>query len=242
MKTTIKLAIAKSDKLLVSEGDHITPATVISEHYINLDSKILNISRILKVNEKVIHKYLKKKIGEEVKSGETIVEKKGWWSTVSLKSPLTGKINEVDLKAGTISITGLNSRVGQPLKIPIPGKVNRISTGFVEIEISAPMLTGDKGEGQEVIGKIIYFPGESVNIFDIDSQVENEIVLIKKIADDVLIKLEVLGATGVLAVKPALNMSLPYIRIDDDKFARLVHFKESRVWLRPLEKQIIIID
>src|SRR3989338_8486968 len=104
MKTTIKLPISSSSKILVNIGDNIGPDTTLAETEIAASEKTIQLAYLLHVNASHIAKYLKKNLGDSIKSGEILAEKKGLFSSSKINSPHDGKIKEIDLKKGTLTL------------------------------------------------------------------------------------------------------------------------------------------
>jgi len=104
MSSTVHYSLPDNSLLLVKSGDEITPKTVIAKSDITFSDENIAIADILHIKPSQIFKYLKAGIGESVMKGQIIAEKKSLFSSSIIKSPFTGKLKNVDLKKGILTI------------------------------------------------------------------------------------------------------------------------------------------
>ena len=62
------------------------------------------------------------------------------------------------------------------------------------------------------------------------------------ISEDVIVKLDVLGVRGLIIQKDGKNFAMPWIQIDDGIFQKLSRHHGKKIWLRPEEREVIIIE
>lgn len=240
MNTKIYLPIDPSFKILVCESDVISGKTAIFQFPGLSHKEIIPVAGILHINPSSLPKYFKKQIGESVKLGETLVEKKGLLSHKLIKSPLAGKISEIDLKKGTMTLVGGSLPGGQNYYCPVSGKVKKIDKTQIEIETQAKVYYGTNGFGKEARGILNFYQEDSLGILDISGEIEKGIVVCKMITPEVTAKLEVLGAVGLIGCKVPSEHSLPSIIIADDVLEELSRRHKENIWLRPQEKEMVI--
>ncbi len=241
MKNIVKLPIVSSFKTIVKEGEKITPKTPIFIKKKEKSEEVLPLSNLLSVSPSKIAKYLKKKIGEEISKGEVLAQKRGFFSSLNVKSPINGKIKEIDIKKGTLSIS-FQEEDENKVYLPVSGHVSRVTSEAVELEVMGQVVTGQKGEGEDILGTFVFFKKEEVGLFDIDIDIEPSIIFCHTTNIDAIIKAEALGVNGVILVKPLKGIDLPYILVDEKTSEHLEQFSGYKVWLRPSEKEIIILD
>ncbi|OGG00489.1 hypothetical protein A2Y99_02770 [Candidatus Gottesmanbacteria bacterium RBG_13_37_7] len=242
MKTNIKLPILPYSVIKVKEGDIITPLSTIAEIPIKTDLIEIDIATLLHVKPHHLMKYLVKKIGESVAEGEILAQKQGLFSSVMVKSPVKGKINSIDLKKGTVVFNSDKNLGKGKLSIPVEGKVIKIIKNYLEIEITGNLIKAHKGQGSDVVGNLVSFHSHSVQLFDFDDRVAGAIILIHELNEEAAIKLEVLGLAGIITQKEQSFIKFPYCIIDEDAISKLIKMSVKKIWLRPVEKEIIILE
>ena len=243
MKTTIKLPISSSSKILVNIGDNIGPDTTLAETEIAASEKTIQLAYLLHVNASHIAKYLKKNLGDSIKSGEILAEKKGLFSSSKINSPHDGKIKEIDLKKGTLTLFSYSASSDiTKTTVPFSGRVTGIGKGYVEIEINGRFFRAIKGEGKNVSGKLVHLSSDKVGILEVDKDVDDSILMARSFTEEAVVKLEVLGSNGFILQKKTGDMTLPWVQVDEETFTALAGYTNKKVWLRPEERQIVILE
>lgn len=242
MSKTITLPISENSKLLVSIGDHISGRTLMAKIHGSENLEIIHISKLLGVPNHQIIKYLQKKVGENIFSGDIIAQKKGIISSSAVRSPIAGKLVEMDLSKGTISLSR-NSHVNHTnQEFPVSGKVVAISKSFIEIEVENTIYVLEKGEGEDVIGLLKFLPGDVIGVTDNYGEVDKTIILCKYTQEAALVKFSVLGVRGVVMLKLKDGKELPSGQVSDTVFNKLQSLDSRKIWLRPVARQLIILD
>lgn len=249
MSNTINLPISPSTKILVEEGDSITAKTILGKFSDTHEIETIHLAKLLSVANDKIYKYLKKKAGEKVTSGEVIAEKKGFLSSSVVKSPISGKLLEMDLLKGTINLLKYSKegqvRLGagrEEIISPVSGKVVTIGKTAIEINTNSPIFKGESGEGSDAFGDLKYLEGEVLGILDFHAELEDSIVMCKAVGEATLVKFAVLGVKGMILMDVKNEMALPWISVEENIFGKLKDFVSDKIWLRPGEKQIIILE
>lgn len=242
MSTTITLPISHQAKILLEVGDHITSKTILAKLGESSEGETIHLAKLLGVaNDKISH-YLKKNIGEDIEEGEVIAQKKGLFSHSVVRSPIKAKLAQLDLSKGSINLLKYSKEKKADLVSPIEGKVVTIGKSAIEIEINNHLFKGVKGEGQDAVGDLCYLKGENLGISDSQNDVEEAIVLVKSMQEATIVKFSVIGAKGAVIVKVNGEPSLPWIQVEENVFSKLTDFADKKVWLRPTEKQLVILD
>lgn len=240
MKTNIKLPVDPNSHILIDVGDKIDPETPIAEIRESVDEKTLHLARLLHVKENQIAKYLLSKIGERITAGETIAEKKGWLSATIVTTPVTGYIKEIDLKKGTLTVVTHQSRIPRKIFSPVAGYVAKIGKEYLELEVEGEVIKGLKGEGSDTFAIMVVLSGENIGTLDFHKDVENRIVVCHSFSEDFLVKLDVLGGSGIVSNKVIKETNLPWLQVDRDHLERVGKHGGSKALLQPGEKQITI--
>ena len=246
MKTIIRLPIPSQAKVLVEIGDKISLKTCLVEADLRSGEEIIPLASLLHISPSRIPQYLKKAIGEEVQNGDLLAEKRSLFISSAVKSPLKGKIKEIDLKMGTLTLvyTDLSGITEKRRRIssPVAGKISAIDKNGIDIEVEGHVLRAIKGEGEEVTGDLDYISGSETDIFDIDSEVNEKIVFCRGLPEEGVVKLEVLGAAGCIIQKAGNNLSLPWVEVNEEVAKKLGSYQGKKIWLRPKEKEIVVLE
>lgn len=242
MKTKIYLPIRPSFKIMVEEGEKINSKTVIGQIPSEQNKEVIPISKILSVNPSAIPKYLKKNIGSAIRKGEVIAAKKGFLSASSVKSPLSGKITEMDLKKGTLTILAETGDIQEDITCPVPGKIKDIKKTQIEIEVEGEVYQGISGGGKDATGILKFIDSNFPGVLDISFEVENGIIACKCISEDVVAKLDVLGAHGLIGNRLPQITNLPWVQAEESVLEELSAHNNQNVWLRPIHKEIIVYN
>ncbi len=245
MKSTVHFPISPLAKILVKVGENVSEDTVLMEDSgLTPQETIINISQLLKIKPETIHRYLRKKIGEEVLMGEALVVVRSFFSSKIVKSPISGRIKEIDLTKGTLSLVDRGEfRERKKIKSHIRGRVKNITRTFLELEVDGEVFGILGGRGDDVVGKLVFAPKESLGILDVlDEDMEEAIVASQKLSPDVIVKLEVIGVKGFITGLAAIKSDLPWVEVGSETFKKLREFAGKKVWLRPATKQIIVMN
>ncbi|OGG02979.1 hypothetical protein A2W14_04330 [Candidatus Gottesmanbacteria bacterium RBG_16_37_8] len=241
MKTVVKIFLNNSGKILVDVGDEIEKGGAVSIIGEESNEVEINLSEILKVKTGDIFKFLKKRPTEKVSEGELLAEKKSLVTLLSVRSPISGNIKEVDLKKGTVTIIKEGKQTIK-VTVPVKGRVKSIEKNLLELEIKGERISALKGKGESQVAKLMRIPDEKSSFFDFGIEVENRLVLIKKVTAELMAKLDTLDALGVITLGADEEGNFPCLVISDDSYKELAKADGKSVWLRPAEKEVIILE
>lgn len=227
---------------MVTVGDHITPKTPLIKFSGNDSFDTLHLAKLLSVKNDKILKYLKKKIQDTVKEGDIIAEKKSLFSSIKVKSPITGILGQADLASGTVRILPDKKGELQDLFSPIAGKVVDIGKSFLAIETQHTILNGEKSEGRQISGVLRVLEKDKIGILDYFDDLENSVVLCRYLDDAVVVKFFVMGVKGIISLEPKKDSALTWMSLSESTFEKLSKFANKKIWMRPAEKEIIIVD
>ena len=242
MKSTVRFPISQNCKILVDVGDTVSSGTVLLEEFSSKQKEIISISKLLNVKGDSIHRHLRKKIGEQVEIGEILATSKTFFSSKSIKSPVAGTLSEIDLALGTLTLMAKSgNRNLRKIKSPIKGKVKNITKTVLDLEVEGEVLDLVRGSGEERMGKLVYMEKEDLGILDVVNEVEDCIVSSYQIPPDVMVKLEVMGAVGLVVVREPKG-DFPWGQVEAIVFKKLKTVDGKMVWLRPEAKQLVVVD
>ncbi len=242
MKVTVRLPIDNGTQVLVNVGDKIDSETPIFQVHQNSSHHILEIAKLLHIKPSEILRFLKVKPGDTFDMDAVIAEKRNIFSSLLIKSPVKGIFKDMDLKNGIITIVESTSNKTEKIKLPIEGKIKDISKSILEIEADGQSYEGKNGEGDDIFGELVGIEGEKIGILEINCEVNDKIVIGKYFLPETIIKLEVMGAIGVISENNFHNNVFPWIQVDKDTIIKLkLHFRE-KIWLRPKSHQIVTFN
>lgn len=242
MSNTFNLPIQTASKILVEAGDSITNKTLLAKSSPSLLVETIHLAKLLGISNNKISKYLQKHIGEKVHAGDILASKKGLFSSSVVRSPIDGKLVGSDLARGIICISKKDEDENESLYSPVSGKVISISKSFIEIESDNLILKSEKAQGPQVQGELRLLQEENVGILQSFDDLENSIVLCRDASEAVLVKFSVIGVLGIIMISIPKEEDLTWMQINESTFEKLMKFDGQKIWLRPSEKQIIIID
>jgi len=240
MNTTIYLPIPSHAQVLVAVGDKITNKTIIAKVSPHAVMQTIHLAKLLSVRNGKISKYLVREIGEKIAAGSILAVRKGFFSETTVKSPINGKLAEIDLSKGTISLC--HDTKESDFISPVSGRVVNIDKSLIEIETSEPVFNAVSGGGDEISGILTYLPQDKIGILDTGENIENSVIMYKSANEAVLVKFSVLGALGFITLKAEGRMPLPWVELKNDEFGKLKEFAGEKIWVRPAAKQIVILS
>jgi len=241
MKSTVHFPIPHGAKVLVDAGATVGAKTVLVMPGKFETSEIIPLAKILGIGKTKVARYLKKRIGEEVTSGDIIAEKRSFFSSSIIKSPTSGKLAQIDLSSGTLTLLVKKKETFDKIITPIAGRITNISKSYIELEVEAEDFNIIKGQGKDVLGKLKFVDFEILGVLDVPEDVEGNIIVCNTVAQESITKLEVLGVFGlVLLHSLPTNSDLSWVQVNEDVFRKLAHHTGQNIWVRPDSRQIVV--
>jgi hypothetical protein len=162
-----------------------------------------DISKKLNVTPGKIFQYLKKFVGDEIKKGELLAEKKGLFGKTRVMSETDGVIKEINHNDGCLSltVTGQNSKTQAAF---FKGEITEIEKESVKIKVNHGKEFGlkaainDNGLALFFGGEVFYFANRELSLTEDD--VANKVVVSESLIGYVQVKLEALGAGGFIVL------------------------------------------
>ena len=240
MKLTVHFPI-HGGKVLVDVGEAVGAKTVLAEQGKFETSEIIPLAKILGIERTRVAKYLKKRIGEEVAPGDIIAEKRSFFSSSIIKSPTFGKLAQIDLSSGTLTLLVKKKVTHDKIITPIAGKITNISKNYIELETEAEDFNIIKGKGKDALGKLKFTDCEMLGVLDVPEDVEGNILVCNTVAQESITKLEVLGVSGlVLLHSLPTNSDFSWVQVNENVFSKLAHYTGQNIWIRPDSHQIVV--
>jgi hypothetical protein len=234
----LKIFLPKRAKILVKEEEKIEFNQPIFQ--INSEKEIIvDVNDQLKIAPNKIFNYLKKFIGDEIKKNEVLAEKKGFFGTKKILSPAEGTIKEINHETGTVTITTLLYK--KIVKSYFKGKVKGISKDELTVSIAPAISFPIKNASGDFGGLCFYLkPNQQIDA----ELVEKKIIITSLINTIDQIKLEALGAAGIVTIKPLPNQpKIPFCYLKNiSDFEKILKANFSACTISKNQGKIIFYD
>lgn len=199
MRSLLTISLAENFEVVVERGKNVRAGEILARKKSNIHKEKIPLTKILEVKPKDIASYLTKRLGTQVKKGEVIAHKKSLLKNIKILSPVSGIIDSVDLKEGTLLfITKVNEEYTEVS--PVSGIIEGVTSEEITLSFKGKVLEAEKGKGEKVIGKAVKFP-KHVDMLDFSYEVNGKIVIGKTFTDSARAKLKTIGATALVALE-----------------------------------------
>jgi len=242
MKATITVQIPSGARILVSEDEKVTDATLLAKIDEEEESTPLDLAKILKIKPSSISKYLTRKIGEAIEEGDIVAVKKSVFSQTAVKSPHAGTIYGMDLATGVLVI---QTKKSVPKKVisPVSGKIKSIKSNSIEVETEAIVYEGIMGSGNKVRGFLKYISDGRVGVMDgMEADFGGVIAMVGNLTAAAMVKFDVLGVTGIVALNKMDETNLPFVQFDRGVFEKIAKYDGKMAVLDPNFKRVYFLE
>lgn len=239
---TIKLAIPPKTILKVNAKQLVKFGQPIFEKKVSIE-KSLNIAKILKIPPQKIFQVMKKNLGDFIKKGEIIAEKRGFFSK-RITAKEEGIIKEINHQTGEI-ILEVFSQKNEKIPSFFSGTIIEIDKDFFTLQIKSQMMFSAEKISKDAGGEM-FFLDEKENFFDLtEEKVTKKIVFCQKISPHVVAKCEALGAAGFVFSLEKIKTEIPFAVVKNISFwEKIKKIKEEKllVLFSKLEKKIVLYN
>lgn len=191
----LNIQFLENEKCLLKEGQKADFETPFLEK--NTVNKIkIPVSKKLEVNPANIFRYLKKLVGENIKKGDLLAEKKGFFGNKRIVADSDGIVKEIDHINGQIVVDVFteNKKTANSYFI---GKVKKISNQTITVDVGKGETFELKNSSNSFGGQVFYFHDQT-NISS--ANIDGKIVIAESINSFSQTKLEALGASGIVTL------------------------------------------
>lgn len=255
----LTLTVSCPGKILVNIGEKVSLGDALAEVQKG-KTLTLNLAKILRVKPRRVLKFLRKRIGEEVKEGEVIAQKKKLLGQRLVTAPASAILEKLENETGILTLGTMEEKF--IVTSPLVGKVKEIKDKEVILEFEAVEVGALAGVGPKVSDITLFGPvgEEIVDLMDLTVEIRGKAVLGRNWRREALSKAYGLGAAAILATevdnqdleKAAVGkkMSLggeprelkqTLMILDKIGFEKVVKYEGHRVIVEPEEKRLIII-
>lgn len=210
---SLKIHLPSKFKPIVVRGDSVKSGQTLAEIVSNKApaTGAIALYSLLEVKPKQIEKYLVKSDGSFVTKGEIIALKRGFFSSICVKSPTSGVLQFAKERAGFINI---KPSPANKIESPVEGTITTVTgkAGII-LDTKSIVITGVGGKGNVTAN--LFEVAEGGNIFKINKKVADKIVVGEYFEEAAVAKIKTLGGVGVVVVKELNIKDIPYIVIED---------------------------
>jgi hypothetical protein len=201
---SVKISILPECEVFAEKGDAVKAGQLLARIE-GESSPRIPLYSLLNVSPGEMAKLLLKKDGDIVRKGEVIARKGGFFSSLNIKSPISGKFQLIDDKEGFVKVSPLLS---EDIVAPLAGVVVSIGKKCIELDAEGDVIVCSDGN-KSIKGELFEINGE--NIFNIDKSVKGKIVFGRGLDLAGAAKVGVLGGAGVIISSKASKLRIPYL-------------------------------
>ncbi len=163
-------------KILIKKGDKVDKNTVLFELDIEKTVQIPLLKHI-KSKPKDLLKYFTRKLGDKITVGETIAQKRNFFSKKSFKSPVSGKILSLDAETGILTI--VTEKTVSTIISPVNAVVSEIEDSkAIVLEFEGHVFLGKQSGGAKTGEiKVLTQRDENVPIFQLSREMEHQLLV-----------------------------------------------------------------
>lgn len=232
----IKVKIPEKSKVVIKQGQKVNFSTPLAQ-ILQKQMVYIPIADILSFDPKNIFHYLKQVIGDEIQKGDILAEHKNLFTTRQYLSEVSGILREIKHDTGIISIEQ-NKNDSSIINCFFNGEIDGIYDGFLELQIEDAHTTKLRKE-TPYFGASIYYLNATGKYSDED--LENACVFTSDINSLEIVKMETLGAQGIITKSKFLSdTNMHQVLLDDEKDFDQIQKKEYPYMLIGHEPMTVI--
>lgn len=219
----LTILISPDHTLLVKTGDMFSQGDILAKTESSKGAK-LNVAGLLKISPDSLPNHLVVNSSEKIKKDQLIAQKKGFFSSTTIKSPISGYI-KLSKDKGFVIIKP--TQKDETLLSPCSGEVVKISSSSVIIKSDTKVISGVSGSGN-ITGELVKLK-EDTDFFHIDDRLKAKIVLAHNLSSAIIAKMKALGVLGVIVDTQIGGVSMPFIEISS--ISQMEEFAGQKVQL-----------
>ena len=244
---SMTLPLPSGVELKVKKGQKLEEGQVIARRKASSQIKSYHLSKLIGASPKRAIKSLVKKLGEEVKEGDLVAQKKSLLGKGErFIAPVSGILDSLT-EEGVLRIR--REVPEKEVKAPFAGIISEASASSVSLSFAALEIKGSWGGGKKVTGYLTIIEGEEGDLFALDGTCEKQIIALQgELPKGLWYKAVSLGAVGFVAggirrksLKKEIEEeedSLPVVILGEDDKIR------EEIWqeLRKAKGKMVLVD
>lgn len=244
---SITLPLPPGAELKVDKNQKVEEGQIVAFRKACYQIKNYHLAKLLDVPPKQTINFLTKKLGEEVKEGDLIAQKKSFLGkSEKFIAPISGVLDSIN-EEGVLRIK--KEIAEEEIKAPFAGIVTDSSSNSLSLTFAAIEIKGNWGRGKKVTGCLSFIEGEELDLFSLDGAYEKQLIAIKgNLSKGLWYKAISLGATGVIAGDVKEEFLIKEIEKEDSLLPVVLLEKddkiEKEIWeeLKKANGRMILID
>jgi len=228
-------------ELNISEGKNIKEGDILGRYL--CEKKIsLNLAQKLGLSPKKVGQTLAISLGNGVKEGDLLAEKKNFWGPgVKIYSPGEGRAFSFDQERGILTLVSPAKKVA--VRAPISGKIEKVEKEGLVIKTEGTIFSLCRAKGKIVFGPLKKYTGSLANLSIED---RGKILLFTEIINLSLIKKsEALKIKGLISTKKSDDfptfLTLAQLKNPND-WEKIAAYENQKAVLDPKNKVLAIVN
>ncbi len=239
----IEIKIPSHSDLLIKEGESVNLSSPLFKKT-KKSLKTISLAKVLHIKPKKIFKHLTHFVGDEVKKGEVIAIKKGFFSTQKIRAEEDGVIKEINHETGEIVLEREEGKEKTVVYSPVKGKVINIQKNKVIIALNGAHIFPLKKAGKDIGGKIVV--KEEIPYGEDLSELQGNILVTPSLTQYLITKLDTIGARGAITLEAEggdddTNVEINIIKKRDD-FKKILGYNQSYCFINSQKKELYIYE
>ncbi len=230
----VKIPFPKNASLSVSVGQKVK---INDPFYASSEETEVEISvdKELGIKPKEIFQCIKVVIGDELKEGDLVAEKKKLLGRKKILSKDNARVSHIDHESGRIVLT-TSTQSELSKSTFFTGEIKEIDEDKGQISIDIGPGTEYKATLNEDFGGEISCI-DSIEFYSLDEEsIKDRIILLHTVQSHFTTKLEALGAKGIVYVKGSFETELPSAKISAEDYEDMKSSKKSYIIFSTVSK------
>lgn len=238
----VNLSIPEKAKINFKIGDKINFNEPLFEIENKEEIKIF-ITEKININPNKIFDSLKKNIGDFIKKGDIVAEKKSFFSSTNFTCDVEGYLKEINHEDGSIIISHEKSSK-QIINSFFSGVLEKMQDNLITIELKNGHEFSLENANNDFGGEIFVIKSDDDFFAIHEEQVENKIVICEKANNSLVSKCKALGAKAFIFVEESIDESkIIYAKLKNKAdFNKIISLKNKNAFISKLEKVLVLYD
>lgn len=205
----------------------------------------VDIAKKLKIAPDKIFNFVIKVIGEEVKKGELLAQKKGFLTTKKVFSPVAATIREINHRTGEIILTTTDQSAKKSVLgyAFFRGKVLTIDNDLLKVDIEGGTPYPLRSVNNDGGGELFYFLDEAIYFTADENRIKDKIIVFNEAKPHIVVKCDALGCAGFLFASGEMESDQPSAILEKkEDFDKLVAQKLSYALFSKHDRSVIVYD
>lgn len=194
---SVTLPLPSGAGLRVKKNQKVEEGEVIAQRKASSRAKKYHLNKLISVPAKKTIKCLVKELGQSVKQGELVAQKK---TILGKKERFIAPFNGVLDSLTEEGILIIKKEISEKtIKSPFAGVISEASKSSVKLTFAALEIKGSWGAGNKATGFLTLIEGEESDLFSLDGTCEQQIISLQgKLSRGLSYKAVSLGAVGFI--------------------------------------------